>query len=414
MKYRLLAAALAAALATTAACSAAGDAGSDQVTLSITWWGNPARAEATEQAIELFEQKNPGIKVQRSPASFSGYYDKLNTQFAADAAPDIFQDDQVTTYVDQGRLLDLTDRDDLDLSKIDEGFLNQAKVDGRLYEVPAGTSPMALVFRSSILDQAGVEVDSNTSWEEFTEAGRQVQAVLDEGQWAIADSSSQHNHFQVWLRQQGKDWFAEDGSLGFSADDLTRWWAYWQTLRDEGITPPADVTVASAGGDVSKSPIARNLVQLSIYGTSVTLPSEDWSYGALPGEAANPGAYLMRANSWAVNAASKHPDEAVALVNFLINDPEAGKILGMSRGIPPNAEIAEQIVPQLSPKEKQIADYVAYLREPGNSAGAPAPDPAGTRNIRSEMFDRHSQSVMFGKATPEQAALAFVAEAEKA
>ncbi|MDN5727486.1 MAG: hypothetical protein L0G99_16400, partial [Propionibacteriales bacterium] len=124
-------------------------------------------------------------------------------------------------------------------------------------------------------------------------------------------------------------------------------------------------------------------------------------------------AYQMRANSWAVNANSKHPDAAVKLINFLINDPEAGKELGMSRGVPPNSDIAKAIEPTLTPKEKMISDYVSYLNEEGNSKAAPAPEPAGTRNIKSEMFDRHAQTVLFDKATPEQAADAFLAEAQR-
>lgn len=173
-----------------------------------------------------------------------------------------------------------------------------------------------------------------------------VQGTLPEVQWALGDSLSQPNHFQLFLRQKRKDWFSEDGkSLGFDETDLVEWWTYWTDLRKAGVTPPADVTVAAASGDVAKSPVAKNQVAMGIYGTAVTLPNDDWTYTTLRNETGHPGAYQMRANSWAVNANSKHPAEAVKLVNFLINDPAAGKELGMSRGVPPNADVAKAIAP---------------------------------------------------------------------
>ncbi|SDU51971.1 ABC transporter substrate-binding protein [Jiangella alkaliphila] len=414
-----------AAVLALSACGSSDDSGdsgddgastSDEITLSLTWWGNPARAEATQEAVALFEERNPNVTVEVSPASFSGYYDKLNTQFASGAAPDVFQDDQVTTYVDQGLLLDLGEYDDvLDTAQIDDGFLEQARVDGQLYEVPAGSSPMALVLRPAAFDAAGLEPPTaETSWDEFADLAVDLQATLDDGTWALADSSSLPNHFQVFLGQRERDWFSEDGTeLGFAADDLAEWWTYWAELRSAGAVPPADVTVASAGGDVTESPVAKNQVAMSIYGTSITLPSDEWTYGALPDEAGHPGVYLMRSNSWAVNAETEHPDEAVALVDFLVNDPDAGEILGLTRGVPPNQSIAAAIKDGLDGKEQQIVEYVEYLGQDGNSRPAPAPDPAGTRNVRSEMFDRYSQEVLFGQRDPAEAAEAFVAEAQQ-
>jgi multiple sugar transport system substrate-binding protein len=166
-------------------------------------------------------------------------------------------------------------------------------------------------------------------------------------------------------------------------------------------------------GNICRSPLAQGLVAMSIYGTAVTLPADDLAYGALPNEAGHPGAYLMRANSWAVNAETEHPEEAVTLVDFLINDPDAGAALGMTRGVPPNPQIASNIREGLSEKERDIADYVDYLSQEGNSQPAPSPDPAGTRNIRSEMFDRYSQEVLFEQRSPEEAAESFIAEAEQ-
>jgi ABC-type glycerol-3-phosphate transport system substrate-binding protein len=59
-------------LGATAACGSGGGGGSNeqqQVTIRFEWWGNADREEITERAIDLFEQKNPKIKVETSFAS---------------------------------------------------------------------------------------------------------------------------------------------------------------------------------------------------------------------------------------------------------------------------------------------------------------------------------------------------------
>ncbi|GAA3720416.1 extracellular solute-binding protein [Nonomuraea antimicrobica] len=398
------------------ACSSGEDSTAGKVTLTVAWWGNTARTKATNDAIALFEKKFPNVEVKVRPSAFPGYYDKLNTEFASGAAPDVFQDDQVRTYAAKGLLLDLgAYKDVLRTDALGEEFLAQGTIDGKLMDVPAGTSPMALVYQPKLLESGGLAAPSaGTSWQDFAAQATKLAAALPKGTWALADSSAQHNHLQVFLRQKGKDWFSADGkALGFAKEDLVEWWKLWADLRDKGVVPPPDVTSGSAGGDVSQDPVAAKKVAMSVYGTSVSLPREDWKYGPLPGEEARPGVHLMRSVSWAVNAKTQHPREAVQLVDFLLNDPEAGKALGLSRGVPPNSAIASSLLPGLDPQDKQIADYVDYLREPGNSGAAPAPDPTGGKEIRSDLLTRHTQDIWFGKANIEQAADAFVQEADK-
>lgn len=61
-----------------------------QVELRVMWWGDQARADRTNEALKLFMEKNPDIKVIGEFAPNSGYFDKLNTQLASGTAPDVF------------------------------------------------------------------------------------------------------------------------------------------------------------------------------------------------------------------------------------------------------------------------------------------------------------------------------------
>ena len=45
--------------------------------------------------------------------------------------------------------------------------------------------------------------------------------------------------------------------------------------------------------------------------------------------------------AFAVNKNTKHPEAAAKFLNFMLSDPEATKILGMTRGIPSNKKALE-------------------------------------------------------------------------
>jgi multiple sugar transport system substrate-binding protein len=396
-------------------CSASGSGDDGKTTLRITWWGNTDRTEATMKAIELFEQRHPDVDVQATPSSFGGYYNKLTTQFSSKAAPDIFQDDQVRTFSDKGLVLDLNDyRNVIDTSHIPETFLNQGTVNGHLYEIPAGASPMAFVYQPKLLQKAGVPVPTaNTTWADLADSLDPLKSTLPKGTWAVADSSAQPNHFEVFLRQRGKGWFNTKGTtLGFDEKDLIAWWSYWTDLRKRGLTPPVDVSLGGSGGDVSQDPVGKGIVAAGIYGTSVTLPSDAWRYTAVPNEAKSPGVYLMRANSWAISSQTEHPTEAAELVNFLLNDPEAGALLKLARGVPSNTNLAKAARQGASAKEQDVLDYAEYLAQPGHSRPGPAPDPANTRALRGDSFTRNSQAVMLGDMSADEAARKVIAEGE--
>ena len=59
---------LTAIVITAAGCSGSpedsGSSAGDPVTLDLTWWGNSARAQATEQAVAAFEKEHPEIDVK--------------------------------------------------------------------------------------------------------------------------------------------------------------------------------------------------------------------------------------------------------------------------------------------------------------------------------------------------------------
>lgn len=66
----------------------------EQITLRFSWWGGDDRHEATLEAIKLFEEKYPNIKISPEYSGFDGYQSKLSASLAGGQEADIMQIDQ--------------------------------------------------------------------------------------------------------------------------------------------------------------------------------------------------------------------------------------------------------------------------------------------------------------------------------
>jgi multiple sugar transport system substrate-binding protein len=131
---------------------------------------------------------------------------------------------------------------------------------------------------------------------------------------------------------------------------------------------------------------------------------------AYPGD---PKAQWARASMYfSVFRNTKHKDQAVDVINFLENDPEAGKILGTDRGLPSNLDIRKLVADTVTdPSMKQT---IAVQDELGKTFGpAPAVPLKGHSKVKTELI-RIAEEVQFGRQTPAQGAAAFVAAAKAA
>lgn len=191
-----------------AACGDGDDAASDgKVKLSIFWWGGEARAQLTEQALDLYTKKNPDVTFEKVWQANQGYFDKLATLTAGGNPPDIFQidDNYLAEYAARNATLDLKkyqDSGDLDTSKFPPSLLQYGEVDGKLAGVAAGENTQGLVYNKTLLTKNGLpEPTTGMSWEEHIAWAEQVSKKTKVP--GTQDPSADYKAFWVWLRQQG-------------------------------------------------------------------------------------------------------------------------------------------------------------------------------------------------------------------
>ncbi|MEU8349786.1 ABC transporter substrate-binding protein [Streptomyces sp. NPDC048845] len=404
------------------------DGSGGKAVLRFSWWGNPDRAERTERAVELFEKRHPGVEVQTSFAGYETYKQKLATQAAGGDAPDVMQLDyrQINQYATAGVLLDLGARDAVRTGGIDKGLLATGAVDGTQYAVPLGRGTQAVVYDTGAWRASGVELPrADWTWEEWGAAMAELSAadIPAGGEGGAGgtrvgglDPGQSEDAFEMWLRGQGKALYTRDGKLGFSEDDLTRWWAWCDGLRKRGAVSEARQTT-QLDGSVENTPLGR---QQAVSDINWDAPASGYeailggpgstALAPMPtGEDGTPGQYFKPSMFAGVSAATAHPEEAAALIDFIVNDPDAVEILGAGRGLPVNDRLRERLEPELTGFDRVIA---AHHRSLEDRLKPPPPAPPKGDNALQTTFQRDYDQVSFGRKTPREAAAEFITEAK--
>ncbi|TDE94951.1 extracellular solute-binding protein [Occultella glacieicola] len=415
--------ATASALALTA-CGGGGDTGDGgassggDVTLTFAWWGDVSRAERYEQSVDLFEEANPGVTVQTSFAGWGDYWQARNTEAAGGALPDVMQMDiaYLSVYGGNDRLAALDDAigATIDTSTIAEAVLPAGQLEGTTYAITSSTNTLATFVNTDLLAELGVAApEAGLTWAGYNDFLREVAA-------AGADSSPQVYGsvdytqifwlFNIWLGQQGLSMFDQDGALGFTADDLTEWWSLTADLRAENVVMPPDVAAQLSGADAIGSQQAVSEISWDNFLVRFSEGSGGATLAMLPPPADDPassGLFLKPSLMLAASANSAHPEEAAALIDFLVNDAQVSEIFGTSRGVPASSSALDAVVAE--GLDAQILDYEDSIADSLTDTPPPPVDGFGSLE---ESFVRIHEELAYGTVTTAEAADQWFAEAE--
>jgi multiple sugar transport system substrate-binding protein len=211
----------------TAAPAAPAQGGNAQATISMMGWGSILEKENVQKGLDLFQSKNPDIKVNwlHTP---DDYETKLKTMLAGGTPPDVFWGSNMADYVSRGVVMDVTDRvkNDPVIGKadyfIEPAEEQRAMINGKWYGIGSCWVVHHLYYNVDMFQKAGVEPPSTDpakawTWDQFVDVARKL----------TVDNAGKH-----------------PGEAGFDADNVKQWGIAWPTWW-----LPRDVMVYSNGGD---------------------------------------------------------------------------------------------------------------------------------------------------------------------
>ncbi len=408
-------------LLSATACGSDGEgASAGPVTIRFDWWGNPDRATVTEKAIDEFERKNPDIKVETSYAEFNAYFQKLATQIAGGNAPDVLQMDYryVREYADRNVLADLNDgAAKVDSSGVTKQLLSGGTVGGKLYGIPPTQNTQMFSYDFAQWEQSGATAPKDGwKWNDLKASAQKVTDATGGKVRGIADFGGIEDWFEVWLRQQGKSLYTDDGKLGYGAAEVQQWWEMVNEWRRSGASTPAELTT-KIDGAVANDPVAQKLASGG-FGYDSGFTAQTWEIfgrelkvAPFPSDTGKLGQYAKPAMMFCVAQRSENKAAAAKLINFLIGDQDAGKILGMSRGLPANQQVRDQVGATLQGPPVVTFDYEKLIGPKLEQAPPPPPKGAGEAKAA---FQRVYDDVIFERGSIRENAEKFVNQAMQA
>ena len=399
-----------------------GGGGDGSASLRVAWWGNPTRDQNTQDVAAAYEEVAPDVTLSLEPGEWSGYWDKLATQTAGGDFPDVVQMDEkyLAEYGQRGALLDLAgaglDTADFAPGSVEVGELPEVG----LAAINAGLNAFAFLINPVVFEEAGVEVpdDSTWTWDDLVDTAVQISENTPDGTWGMTQMGTVQGLFQVYVRQAGQDQY-KDGGAGFDAATGTAWFEWTKKLQDSGACPDASLSVEDAAKSMDQSFFATGKVAKTVAWSNQVVAHD----GLVPvgvlvlrppsmtGSAADAHLWYKASMYWAVSANAANPEAAVAFVDYLVNSPDAGKILSVERGVPGNLAVREAIVPDLDEANTKAVDFLEAIESELGSAPEITPQGGGQFE---DILTRAGEDMLFGTITPAEAGQRLLDELDAA
>ena len=328
-----------------------GKDGSKEIVLRFLWWGSESRHKATLEAIKLFEEKNPGIKIKAEYGGTDGYFQKLSTQLTGNTAPDIMQVDYIWLFnfsKSGDGFYDINQlKDEFNLTNYTEEDLSYTTINGKLNAIPVGMNGRAFFFNKSLYERAGIEIPK--TFDELLAADKVLKQKIGPNTKSldIVTSDSGAMFFVEYYVEQkyGKPLINTDNKVGVTKEELADAFRFYKMLADSGAVISAKDRAGAGNYPDDQNPLWINgelggvlnwNTMIGAYGDMLKKGDTMVAGDFLTGIGDHKSAYLKVNMTLAINKNTKHPKEAAKFLNFLLSDPEAAKILGTVRGIPLN------------------------------------------------------------------------------
>ena len=390
-----------------------GKDGSKEIVLRFLWWGSESRHKATLDAIKLFEEKNPGIKIKAEYGGTDGYFQKLSTQLTGNTAPDIMQVDYIWLFNFSKNGDGFYDinllKDEFNLANYTKEDLSYTTINGKLNAIPVGMNGRAFFFNKSLYERAGIEIPK--TFDELLAADKILKQKIgpDTKSLDIVTSDSGAMFFVEYYVEQkyGKPLINTDNKVGVTKEELADAFRFYKMLADSGAVISAKDRAGAGNYPDDQNPLWINgelggvlnwNTMIGAYGDMLKKGDTMVAGDFLTGIGDHKSAYLKVNMTLAINKNTKHPKEAAKFLNFLLSDPEAAKILGTVRGIPLNKSAYAELE-----KEGLTTGPVAEgLTKAHNFAGpkkSPYIEDERTRQLGLVI----TQKLDYNEITPEQA-----------
>ncbi|GJM77113.1 sugar ABC transporter substrate-binding protein [Paenibacillus macerans] len=379
------------------------EGGKEKVNLTFSVWGD-VNAGANEQKLaDEFNAAHPDIQVKFEPIPSDGYGTKLTTSLAAGQAPDVFLigEGDYFKYVDKGVIEPLDDylKNDssFSLDIFQKDLIDNMKINGKQYYLPKDFNPLALWYNKRMFDEAKLPYPTDDwTWDDLIAAAQKTNQK-DGGKYTQFGFNATKWEYPIYtyLWDHGTDIANEDGTQaeGYMNGDKTvaALEKYVALSKGEGRVSPTPQDTETMGGDSSMFMTDKLAMMVTGRWIKGDLDKSDVQYGSalIPKGEDGTRTSIIASAGWAVNAASKHKQEAYELVKWL-SGTDAQKLRAENSKVLP-ATVAElDQVKEAEVADKPVIEMMSYAKKPVTMRSANGP-------VFVEEFTKALEKILLGK-----------------
>jgi multiple sugar transport system substrate-binding protein len=391
-------------------------AGADPVTITF-------RFNDTEQevrgAIDEFQKENPDIKVDLQRIGWKDARNQFLREAAVGQGPDVIHSAQV--WVKEmgkaGAALPLDEFLKKDAPPNGFGdFISQDLAtgnDGHIYGLPWTTDTWAMVYRSDLLKQAGIDKLPET-WDELRADSAAVYKKTGKAGFGFPAGSSASGaiwflaNFYWWSHGKALIVQKPDGSygIGVTPDDVADSMKYFKQYMDGGDNPQSNLAASDAhdpsimqalvAGNQAMGAMPPNTYKEIIKAYQDANPGKPVPF--VSGPFPHPGdtkSSMIGGRMLVINANTKHPEQAWKFAKFMASEQVFAKYYRTQ--FPAQNSLLKKI--DFGAPLKGFAEQFQYARTWGPYADGPVP--IGTMW---NLTDRAFGTALSGQSAPEEAA----------
>lgn len=285
--------------------------------------GSGAQEETLKKMIEIFESKNPDIKVDVQITGYEDYFTKLATTVGGGNPPDVFEMnmENFLSYMLRGACADLTGK--IDTANYREGTLAAVSSEGKIYAVPMSFSTCVLFYNKDLFDQAGVAYPTDEwTWADAQAAAEKIKALGDDI-WGYYQPIT-YNEFYKSIKGNGGSVLSEDYSQFTmnTPENVAVLEAMIARVRGENHVMPTKEELAGRGDWDLFTEGKLGMIITGIWGfpTFAEKCTFDWDIVVEPGYK-TPSTFFF-ANVNCVSPSSDKQEAAAKFVDAMGSDPD--------------------------------------------------------------------------------------------
>jgi len=335
----------------------------EKVKIRLATWAGADEAKELQGVIDKINAKSTSFEIVSEPAP-ADYYTKLQTMIAGNTAPDLMWlgAEYVAPYAGKGALLSISDRlakDTRSAAKLDDYFqpvLQSAQLEGKTYGLPWIAQPVIVYYNKALFKAANLpEPTDDWTWDQFRDMAKKL-TNKSKGVYGTTFNGWPPVHMFVW--QAGGEVISPDlkSSPIDSPEALKALEFYGNIIYNDEVAAPRNVVNEQGFGEMFKA----GKIAMFFGGASDDLdrvPNLEVGHVRVPKGPKDRTTFAWTAST-AINAKTKHPQEAYDALVDLTDGIQHWKVLAPRKSLATKAELIKA-----EPRKEKAADVIVKAAE---------------------------------------------------